>query len=137
MTNTPSQGGSTCENISINISGSTEEVHILCNTAVSLGAIYSGTLVARSIEDAIRKAFGATEKDDQEVREIETRPLPVLLRCTADARFLQVIEDYESGKIEERLQKELLVIGIQTKGLKVKIENWEEVKERKTTVEKR
>ena len=137
MTNTPSQGRSTCDNISINISGSTEEVHILCNTAVALGAIYSGTLVARSIEDAIRKAFGDTERDDQEVREIETRPLPVLLHCITDARFLQVIEDYESGKIEERLQKELLDIGIQTKGLKVKIENWEEIKEKKTTVEKR
>lgn len=137
MANTPSQGGSSCDNISINISGSTEEVHILCNTAVTLGAIYSGNVVATSIERAIRKAFGDTERDHQEVREIKAGPLPVVLRCFTDTRFLEVLKDYESGRIKERLTKEFLDIGIKIKGLEVKIENLKDVKERQTAMENR
>jgi hypothetical protein len=54
-----------------------------------------------------------------------------------DERFLEVWTDYESGKMKERLQEEFSESGIEIEGLKIEIENLEEVNETKEAIESR
>ena len=136
------QAGVTCTkggDLSFIIStDSTEVAKDLCCTAVKLGAMYATYRLVRPLIDAaVTKALGGNERDDQEVRDIRPGCLHVLLRCITDERFLEVIEDYESGKIKRRLEEEFLMAGIKTKGLKIKIENINEVEERTVAIEKR
>ena len=127
-----------CREFSINIA--TDNVQVardLCITAVSLGALYLGyKLVRPLIETAVTQGVGG-ERDDQEVRGIRPGSLHVLLHCFTDERFLEVLEDYESGRMKERLQEEFLQIGIKVEGLKVEIENMVEVNETKEAINKR
>ncbi|CAB4043133.1 Hypothetical predicted protein, partial [Paramuricea clavata] len=110
----------------------------LSRTAVTLGTIYAFYKLAIPAVDAvIDKVFGGSERDDQEVREIKPGSLHVLLRCFTDERFLEVLADYKSGGIKERLQKELSLVGIEVKGLKVEIENMEEVEKIIAAIHKR
>ena len=109
----------------------------LCITAVSLGALYVGyKLVKPLIETAVKRGLGG-ERDDQEVRGIRPGSLHVLLHCFTDERFLEVLADYESGRMKERLQEEFSQIGIKVEGLKVEIENMVEVNETKEAINKR
>ena len=136
------QAGVTCTkggNLSFIIStDSTEVAKDLCSTAVKLGAMYATYRLVRPLIDAaVTKALGGNERDDQEVRDIRPGCLHVFLRCITDERFLEVIDDYESGKIKRRLEEEFLKAGIKTKGLKIKIENINKVEERTVAIEKR
>jgi hypothetical protein len=110
----------------------------LSGPAVTLGAIYAGyRLLSPLIDVAVKRAFGG-EREDQNVEDIEPgSSLHVLLRCFTDKRFLEVLADYESGRIKERLQEEFSQIGIKTEGLKVEIENMEEVNKIKAAINKR
>ena len=123
---------------SINIA--TDNVQVardLCITTVSLGALYLGyKLVRPLIETAVTQGVGG-ERDDQEVRDIRPGSLHVILHCFTDERFLEVLEDYESGRMKERLQEEFSQIGIKVEGLKVEIENMVEVNETKEAINKR
>ena len=106
-------------------------------TAVSLGALYLGyKLVRPLIETAVKRGLGG-ERDDQEVRGIRPGSLHVLLHCFTDERFLEVLADYESGRMKERLQEEFSQIEIKVEGLKVEIENMVEVNETKEAINKR
>ena len=92
---------------------------------VGLGALYFGYTSLRSIiHRAIVKGVGG-ERDDQEVCDIRKGSLHVVLHCFTDIRFLEVLADYESGRMKERLQEELSLVGIKVEGLKVNIENME------------
>jgi hypothetical protein len=109
----------------------------VCITAVSLGALYVGyKLVRQLIETAVTRGLGG-ERDDQEVRGIRPGCLHVLLHCFTDERFLEVLADYESERMKERLQEEFSQIGIKVEGLKVEIENMVEVNETKEAINKR
>ncbi|CAB4013865.1 Nephrocystin-3 [Paramuricea clavata] len=109
----------------------------VCITAVSLSALYLGyKLVRPLIETAVTRGLG-DERDDQEVRGIRPGSLHVLLHCFTDERFLEVLADYESGRMKERLQEEFSQIGIKVEGLKVEIENMVEVNETKEAINKR
>ena len=100
-------------------------------TTVTLGAIYARyKLKAKEIDAAISRGLGG-ERDDQEIRDIKPGSLHVLLHCFTDQRLLEVLDDFESGRMKERLEKEFLEIGIEVEGLKIEIENIEEVKNRK------
>ncbi len=106
----------------------------LGSTAVKLGAIYAGyQLLKPVIDGAVKRGFGGP-RDDEEVREIRPGSLHVLLRCSTDKRFLEVLADYESGRIKQRLQKELSQVGFEVEGLKIEIENMEEVNEIKAAI---
>ena len=99
-------------------------------TTVTLGAIYARyKLKAKEIDGAISRGLGG-ERDDQAIRDIRTGSLHVLLHCFTDQRLLEVLKDIESGRMKERLEKEFLEIGIEVEGLKIEIENIEEVKNR-------
>ena len=118
--------------ISITISStSAQSVRDVCITAVTLGAIYAGyKLITKAIDGAVSRGLGG-ERDDQEIRDIKPGSLHVLLHCFTDQRLLEVLEDFESGKMKERLEKEFSEIGIEVEGLRVEIDNIQEVKKRK------
>ena len=106
-------------------------------TAVTLSAIYAGyKLLSKKMDGAVNRGLGG-ERDDQRVGAIEPRCLHVRLHCFTDKRFLEVLEDYDSGRMKDRFKKEFSDIGVEVEGLTVKIENWEEVKQRKLTIRKR
>ena len=128
QTSVPYLGGGI--SISIN-STSAQSVRDVCVTAVTLGAIYAGyKLIAKKIDGAVSRGLGG-ERDDQEIRDIKPGSLHVLLHCFTDQRLLEVLEDFESGRMKERLEKEFSKIGIEVEGLKIGIDNIEEVKKRK------
>ena len=118
--------------ISITISStSAQSVRDVCITAVTLGAIYAGyKLIAKAIDGAVSRGLGG-ERDDQEIRDIRTGCLHVLLHCCTDQRLLEVLDDFESGRMKDRLEKEFSEIGIEVEGLRVEIDNIQEVKKRK------
>ena len=112
-------------------SGSAQSVRDLGITAVTLGAIYAGyKLIAKKIDDAISRSLGG-ERDDQEIRDITPDGKNVSLRCFTDQRVLEVLEDFARGTMKERFDNEFSEIGIELVGLQVKINNIEEVEERK------
>ena len=109
----------------------------LGSTSVKLGTIYAGCELAKPpIDAAVTSAFGGP-RDDQEKPKIRPGSLHVLLRCLTDERFLEVLADYESGRIKQRLQKELSQIGIEVEGLNIEIENMEEVNKTKAAINER
>jgi hypothetical protein len=120
--------------------GSANAVEItkeICCATVSLGAIYAGYNLLRPVIDgAVKKCFGG-ERKDQDIPEIREGSLHVRLRCFTDKRFLEVWEDYESGRIRKRLKKEFSDVGIEVEGLKVEIENMEEVENTRAAIYKR
>ena len=118
--------------ISINIDSiSATSVKYLCETGLKLDAMYTAyKFIAKAIDGAISRTLGG-ERDDQRIGGIRPGSLHVLLHCLTDQRLLEVLEDFECGTMKERLEKEFLKIGIKVEGLKVQIDNIEEVKKRK------
>ena len=105
--------------------------------APTLCALYLGYRLLRPIVDGVvRRGLGG-EREDQVIGDIRPGSLHVLLRCLTEERFLEVLEDYESGRMKERLQEEFSQVGIKVEGLKVKIENMEEVNKTKETIVKK
>ncbi|CAB4041466.1 interferon-inducible GTPase 5-like [Paramuricea clavata] len=128
----------TAVEITKELSGTAVEItKELGDTAATLGTIYVFYKLAIPVVDAVIDKVFDGERDDQEVREIRPGSLHVLLRCFTDKRFLEVLADYESGRIKERLQKEFSLVGIEVEGLKVEIENMEEVEKIKAAINKR
>ena len=123
---------------------STDNVEVakeVCKTVtklgLGLGALYAGySLLKPIIEGAVIKALGG-ERKDQDARDIRPGCLHVELHCFTDERFVEVLADYESGRMKERLQEELSQVGIKVEGLKVKIENMVEVVETKKAINAR
>jgi hypothetical protein len=124
--------------ISINIStNNLEVVDRLWKGAITLGALYAGYELARPLIDAaVKKALGG-ERDDQEIRDIKPGSLHVLLHCSTDDRFLEVLADYESGKMKKHFEEEFSQAGIKVKGMKVKVENMAAVNETKEAINER
>lgn len=114
-----------------------EVVRDVCVTAATLGALYTGyKLLKPLISDAVSTAFGG-ERDDQEIRNIRSGSLIVLLHCSTDERFLEILKDYESGKLKERLQKEFLKNHFHFKEMEVQILNQNQVNETKDIIGQR
>ena len=128
--------------VSINISTDSVEVAIevlkvVCKGATALGALYVGFELLRPVVNAaVKKALGG-ERDDQGDPDVEPGSLHVRLHCFTDERFLEVLADYETGKMKERLQREFSKVGIKVEGLKVDIENMAEVNKTKEAISKR
>ena len=100
----------------------------------TLGALYE--MLRPVIEGVVKRSVGG-ERDDQEDPDIKPGSLRVFLHCLTDERFLEVLKDYESGKMKERLQEEFSKAGIKVTGLKVEIRNIEEVNKTKEAINKR
>ena len=93
-----------------------------------LGDLLGYPQVASSITKAIEKAFGV--KEDRELGQILSGCLQFELCCFTEERLLEILRDYESGKIKQRLEEEFLKIEIKITGLEVEIQNMEEVEKR-------
>ncbi|XP_028414180.1 interferon-induced very large GTPase 1-like [Dendronephthya gigantea] len=96
-------------------------------------AFYKYKSRGQELEHAIKRGLGG-EREDQRVRDIRPGSLRVSLDCVTDKRFLEVLEDFKSGRMKERLNKELTSFGLEIEGLEVKIENIEEVEERAAAI---
>ena len=106
--------------------------YVVVGTGVTtLGALLVYKVLKPLVESAVEKVFG------NDVVEIKPGSLHVLIRCLTDGRFLEIIDDYESGRIKERLQGEFLQVGIEVEGLTVEIENIEEVNKTKEAINKK
>ena len=70
-----------------------------------------------------------------DIFEIKPGSLHVKLHCFTDERFLEVWTDFESGRMKDRLEEEFTQIGIDVEGLKIKIENMEEVNDTMRAIE--
>jgi hypothetical protein len=60
------------------------------------------------LPELLKKALVVKEMPKMFLHDIKPGSLHVLLCCFTDERFLEVLADYESGRIKERLQKESL-----------------------------
>ena len=121
--------------LSFNIStGEVQVVKYICATAFGITALYTGyKLFQPLIHDAVRNALGS-ERDDQGDPDIQTGSLIVRLRCFTDKRFLELLEDYECGRLQDRFEKEFYEIGLRIEELNVKILNIEEVNKTKDAI---
>ena len=97
--------------------------------AVSIGVLYHYPELKSVVLAVLKMVFG-------DVQDVAQGSLHFSLYCT-DARFLEVLDDYESGKIKLRLEEEFLKVGIKTTELEVMIENMKEVEERKAAIKER
>ncbi|XP_028400833.1 tetratricopeptide repeat protein 28-like [Dendronephthya gigantea] len=82
------------------------------------------------LEYTVIRAFGP-EKHDQEITNIEKGSLLVSLHCFTDERFLEVLDDFESKRLQESFLRELSLIGIEMEGIELKILNMEEVNKKR------
>ena len=98
--------------------------------ATTLAVLYGVPYFKPLIEEAIERALAGV---DQKIQQIFTGSLHVVLHCSTAERFLEVLADYESGKIKERLEKEFSKLDFKVEGLKVEIEKIKEVKGKEAT----
>ena len=101
------------------------------NKVNTLGDVYADDdLLKQRLETGVRRGL-QDGRDDQEVQEVKPGDsLHVSLYCKTDERFLEVLKDYKSEIMRERLENELSQIKeISICGLKVEITNMDEVQE--------
>ena len=82
---------------------------------------------------AVKRTFG-DDRDDQEFKKLEKERLLVPLNCFTDKRFLEILDDFESGKLKKRLLKEFLIIGLKMEEMEMMIMNMEEVKKTREAI---
>jgi hypothetical protein len=143
MAESHSDADATCTeggNISIAIIGSNVDVKTPDNqniNATTLDAVYTRCpSVKPLIEKAVSKGLGG-ERDEQEVRDIKPESPHVLLHCRTDERFLEVLQDHETGKLKKCLRKELSNVEVKVGELVVDIKNMEEVNKTKEAINTR
>ena len=116
---------------------STSDVRVvkyLCVTVLGIGALYTGYKIFQPLIDgAVNRALGG-KRDDQGDPGIGTGSLIVRVRCFTDERFLELLKDYETGTLQDRLEKEFYEIGLRIQEMKVQILNTEEVNKTKEAI---
>ena len=127
-------------NISITLeSDSVEIIGGICINAngTKLREIYRSSKIVRQIIDgAVLKSLGGA-RDDQEIQNVNPEYLQVLVQCSTDERFVDILKDYDFGRMKNRLREEFSNIGFEVKGLVINIENIEEVNANKIKILKR
>lgn len=85
----------------------------------------------RTLVDAIRNGLEINEAGviDPEVMRIENGSIQVALVCHTEQSLLLFLDDFEAGKVKERLEKEFRKLGCEEE-LKVAISNLDEVHKR-------
>ena len=110
----------------------------VCDTAVKICGLYAAYKLGKAAIDAAVKISLGGDRDDQEVRGTREGSLLVELHCNTDERFLELLEDYETGRMRERFQQEFSKIKeIKVRELKVEISNMDEVMKTKEAIVKR
>ncbi|XP_028397079.1 uncharacterized protein LOC114520930 [Dendronephthya gigantea] len=101
--------------------------------SITLGEFFNAC--EKPLQDAVKRGF-SDGRDDQKIGEIEKGCL-VPLHCLTDERFLEVLDDFESGRLKERLLEEFSSIGVEIEGLEIEIKNVEEVNKAKEAIRKK
>jgi hypothetical protein len=122
-------GGSIKFIIQVDDVGLSEELrnaarYFVAGGATTLAVLYGWKFFKPLIKGVIDDVFGGDDGDPPEIR---PGSLHVLVHCRTNERFLEVLSEYESEKIKERLVEEFAEFSFKVKGLKVEIENMEEV----------
>ena len=117
----------------VEVSEALQEIagYVSLGGATTLAALYGWRFFRPLIGDVINRVFGG---DDQEALQIVVGSLHVKLDCFTAERFLEVLHDYETGRIKERLEKEFSEFGFKVEGMKIQIENIDEVNEKKDSM---
>ena len=99
--------------------------------AAGLYVFYSNDSTRERITSTLRNIFEGFvgRRIDPEILRIFEGSLRVILRCYSLQSFLQFLDDYETGRVKERLNEEFSKIGIDNVNLE--IANEEEIKEKK------
>ncbi|XP_028400657.1 uncharacterized protein LOC114523822 [Dendronephthya gigantea] len=87
-------------------------------------------------QKATKRSFG-DERDDQEFKKFKKGSLLVPLHCFTDEGFLEVLDDFKSGRLKERLLKEFSLIGVTVEGMEIEIVNMDEVNKTEEAIMKR
>ena len=90
-------------------------------------------IVKQLLDGVVLKVFDSA-RNDQEVQNINSEYPRVLVQCFTDERFVEVLADYDSGRMKNRLEEEFLKIGLDVQELQIVIENQEEVNVRKARI---
>ena len=125
------------KDISVIITTGIVKVHTADSQVVSANSLSSVCTsfpnLKPSIEDAIKRGLGG-ERDDQEIHDFKPETLEASLCCKTGDRFLQVLEDHESGELNKCLKEELSKVDVVVEELKIKIQDMEKVKNTKCTI---
>ena len=116
--------------IEFHLKASTEVVKYAVGIGVvSIGAIYCYPELKSAVLGVLEKVIG-------KVQDVTAGSLHFSLYCN-DSQFLEIMKDYESGRIKQRLEEEFLKVGIKTTDLELEIENMKEIEERKKAIKLR
>ena len=96
--------------------------------------IYRKNKIVKQLLDGVVLKVLDSARNDQEVQNINSEYLRVLVQCFTDERFVEVLADYDSGRMKNRLEEEFLKIGLDVQELQIVIENQEEVNVRKARI---
>ena len=113
----------------------TVKISMVAGVTLAVIFVTNPELKTRIIE-SVERIFGG-DRDDQDRANVRPGSLLILLRCKTDARFLEVLENYESGKLKEEFEKEFAEMGIEVESLRVEIINTDEVRITKAAIMKR
>ena len=90
-------------------------------------------MISELLDGVVLKVLGGA-RDDQDVRNIECEYFRVLVQCFTDERFVEVLADYDSGRMNNRLSQEFLKIGLDVPELQIVVENQEDVNVHKARI---
>ena len=110
-----------------NVQVASQVLRETCTSILNLGHKTSEPIIETAVEH--------DEQGEQTVRDIKPGSLHIRLRHFTDKGFLKVLLEYESGRMQERLEEQFLRVGIKIEGLN--IENMEEVNKTREAINKR
>ena len=90
-------------------------------------------MVSQLLDGAVLKVLGGA-RDDQDVQNIKCEKFRVLVQCFTDERFVDLLADYDSVRMENLLKQEFLKIGLEVLELRIVIENLEDVNVHKARI---
>jgi hypothetical protein len=102
-----------------------------------LSHLYGQKYFKALIQAAIKEVFCGDGQEPQiSVKPLDEGSLHVELNLATGKRFVEVVEEYDSRQIADRLQRELLEYKVKVEGLNVKIENMEEVRKTRDDIDR-
>ncbi|XP_028396949.1 uncharacterized protein LOC114520815 [Dendronephthya gigantea] len=98
--------------------------------------LYSCEQIKPSVfHEALEKGFG--DKTDQKFGVVKPTCLLVPLYCLSDERFLEVLDDFESGRLKQRLLEEFSQFRDEIKIMEIELMKMEEVNKTKDDIKRK
>ena len=90
-------------------------------------------MVSQLLDGVVLKVLGGA-RDDQDVQNIKCEYFRVLVQCFTDERFVDLLADYDSGRMKNGLKQEFLKLGLDVPELQIVIDNQEDVNVHKARI---